>query len=273
MAQHLIAAIDEAGAEKLVSKVVTSLSGKVTPGSMYGFKYNLSWNFVPGDFELVDAGDIIRFREWDIHINISFSWSIDLDDILPNICIPEICGTIPLVGTVCTPSWCNDWPAITVSVPLPTLVSEVSIDFSLKVEHDIPAAQWVIIGSVNPFTLDIDLVDSADMAEELFKDTVKDKLSAIPDIGQFIGYAIAWIMSDVLDSVDDLLEFLNTALSDSLKLHPILGVGFELHRVDELFRIVPAVGAEPAVIVRIIDLDAEITADEELVASADIALP
>jgi hypothetical protein len=271
MAQHLIAAIDEAGAEKLVSKIVTGLSDSVK-GSKYGFDYNLSWKFVPGDFELVDAGDIIRFREWDIQINISFSWSIDLDDILLKICTPEICAPTPF-GDVCLPSWCIDWPAITVNVPLPTLVSEVSIDFSLKVEHDIPVAQWVIVGTVNPFTLDIDLVDLADTAKELFTNKVKDKLSAIPDIGSFIGDAVAWIMSNVIDLVDDLMEFLNTALSDSLNLHPILGVGFELHRVDELFKIVPAAGVEPAVIVRIIDLDAEITADEELVASADIALP
>ena len=73
--------------------------------------------------------------------------------------------------------------------------------------------------------------------------------------------------------IDDLMEFLLTALSDSLGLHPVFGIGFELHRVDELFEILPASGVEPAVIIRITDMDVEITSDEELEVSADIAVP
>lgn len=272
MAKHLIAAIDEDGAEKIVSGLVTGLSGS-TSGSKYGFSYNISWEFIPGDFELVDAGDIIRLREWDIHTDISFGWSFDLSNILPDICTPRICIKIPFVGTVCTPRWCIDWPSIGFTIPLPTIVSEVSVDFSVQVEQDLVASQWVIKGVVNPLTLDIDIIDLADTAKDLFEDTLGAVLSGIPLIGPFLEDAIAWILGTVLDLIDDLFEFLLTALSDSLGLHPVLGIGFELHRVDEIFEILPASGPEPAVMVRITALDVEITSDKELVTSADIAVP
>jgi len=53
----------------------------------------------------------------------------------------------------------------------------------------------------------------------------------------------------------------------------VLGIGFELHRVDEIFEFLRASGSEPAVTVRITDLDVDITSDKELVVSADIAVP
>jgi len=272
MAKHLIAAIDEDGAEKIVSGLVEGLSGS-TSGSKYGFSYSIAWEFFPGDFELVDAGDIIRLREWHVHTDISFGWSFDLSDILPDVCTPRICVWVPFVGTVCTPRVCIDWPTIGFIIPLPTIISEVSVDFSMKVEHDEVASQWVIKGMVNPLTLDIDIVDYADTAKQLFEDKLDAKLSGIPGIGPYLADAIAWILGTVLDLIDDLFEFLLTALSDSLGLHPVLGIGFELHREDEIFEILSASEPQPAVTVRIADLDAEITSDKELVVSANIAVP
>ncbi|MGB6895074.1 MAG: hypothetical protein WBF37_03900 [Dehalococcoidia bacterium] len=272
MTKHLISAIDEDGAEKIVSGLVTGLSDS-TNGSKYGFSYSIAWEFFPGDFELMDAGDIIRLREWDIHTDISFGWSFDLSNILPDICTPRICVPLPFFGKVCTPRWCIDWPTIGFTVPLPTFFSEVSVDFSVQIEHDLGASQWVIKGVVNPITLDIDIVDWADTARVLFEDTLGAVLNGIPLIGPFLEDTIAWILSTVLDLIDDLFEFLLTVLSDSLGLHPVLGIGFELHRVDEIFEILPVSGPEPAVTVRITDLDAEITSDKELVVSADIAVP
>lgn len=277
MTKHLISAIDEDGAEKIVSGLVTELSGS-TSGSKFGFSYSITWEFFPGDFELVDAGDIIRLRECDIHTDISFGWSFDLSNIsfLPNICIPRICIWIPFVGWSCTPKLCIDWPTIGFTVPLPTIVSEVSVDFSVQVEHDLAASQWVIKGVVNPLPSDIDIIDvegTAVAAKQDFEDALGIELGDIPGIGPFLEDTIDWILSTVLDSIDDLLEFLSTWLSDSLRLHPVLGIGFELHRVDEIFEILPVSGSEPAVTVRITDLDAEITSDKELVVSADIAVP
>jgi len=271
MAKHLIAAVDEKGAEKIVAGLVSGLSGSKS-GSEYGFSYSFAWELFPGGFELVDAGDIIRLREWDIHTDISFGWSFDLSDILPDFCLPRVCVKIPFVGRVCTPRVCIDWPTIGFTISLPTIVSEVSVDFSVTVEHDVPASQWVIKGLVNPFTVDIDIIDLADTAKELFEDTLGNVLSQIPGIGPFLTDAIAWILGTVLDAIDDLFEFLMTAISDSLGLHPVLSIGFELHRVNEIFELVAASGPEPAVTVRITSLDAEITSDKELVASADIAV-
>jgi len=273
MAKHMIAAIDEDGAEKIVSSLVTGLSGS-TSGSKYGFSYSVAWEFFPGDFELVDAGDIIRLREWDIHTDISFGWSFDLSNILPDVCTPQICFWVPFVGTVCIPSVCIDWPTIDLSISLPIqIISEVSVDFSMKVEHDDVASQWVIKGMVNPLTLDIDIFDWADMAKQLFEDKLSAKLDALGIVGSLLAEATAWILGTVLDLIDDLFEFLLTALSDSLGLHPVLAIGFELHRQDEIFEILSAFDSQPAVTVRIADLDAEITSDKELVVSADIAVP
>jgi len=186
-----LAAVDEDGAERIVSGFVTGLSGS-TSGSKYGFSYSIAWEFFPGDFELVDAGDIIRLREWDIHTDISFGWEFDLSNILPDVCFPRICFWTPF-GTVCIPGWCIDWPTISFTVTLPTIVSEVSVDFSVKVQHDVAASQWVIKGVVNPLTLDIDIIDVADTAKELFEDTLGAVLSGIPGIGPYLADAIAWI--------------------------------------------------------------------------------
>ncbi|GAG62426.1 unnamed protein product, partial [marine sediment metagenome] len=186
----------------------------------------------------MDSGDIIRLREWDIHTDISFGWSFDLSNILPDICTPRICVRIPFVGKVCTPRWCIDWPTIGFTVPLPTIVSEVSVDFSVQVEHDLAASQWVIKGVVNPLPSDIDIIDvegTAVAAKQDFEDALGIELGDIPGIGTFLEYATDFILSTVLDSIDHLLEFLSTWLSDSLRLHSVLGIGFELHRVDEIF--------------------------------------
>lgn len=272
MATHLIAAIDEEGAEKIVSGLVTGLSGS-TSGSAFGFSYSIAWQFVPGGLDLVDAGDIIRLSEWDIHTDITLGWSFDLGTILPEGCVGGWCVDLGWFGELCVPEVCIDWPPIGFSIPLPTIVSEVSVDFSVVIEFDPGPHDWVIKGVVNPLTLDIDLIDLADTITQLFQDTLGDELDDVPGIGPFLSDAIAAILGTVLDLIDDLAEFLLTALSDSLGLHPVLGIGFELHRVNEIFEIVPAAGLEPAVNVRITDMDVEITSDEELVASADIAVP
>lgn len=279
MAKHLIAAIDEDGAEKIVSGLVTGLSDSESD-SAYGFSYSIAWEFFPGNFELVDSGDIIRLREWHIHTDISFRWSYDLSDIIPDIEIPPVCVDIPTPwGTirVCTPGYTLvDWPTISVRVPLPTIVSEVSFDFSLQIQHDSAANQWVIKAVVNPLTADIDLIDvegTAVAARQEFEDALHLELSNIPGIGPYLDTVTDWVFGAVLDLIDDLLECLSTWLSDSLTLHPVLGFGFELHRVDEIFEILPASEPEPAVTVRIADLDVDITSDKELVISADIAAP
>ena len=270
-ATHLVAAVDEDGAETIVSSVATGLSDS-TSGSALGFSYSVAWQVVPGDFELVDAGDMIRLREWDLHTDISLGWSFDLSTILPDVCIPEVCVWTPF-GEACTPSWCIDWPTIGVDFSLPTIVSEISVDFSLQIYRDPAAAQWVIAGVVNPFTLDIDIIDLADTAAELFEDTLGAVLSSVPGIGPFLSDAISWILSTVLDLLDDLMEGVVTALSDSLQLNSLLGIGFELHRVDEVFELVSVAGSEPAVNIRIASLASEITSDRELVVSADVAVP
>lgn len=272
MATHLIAVIDEAGAENIVSGLVTGLSGSISDSAL-GFFYDIAWEFFPGEFDLIDAGDIIRLREWDIHTDISVGWEFDLSDILPDFCVPEVCVDLGWLGELCVGGWCIPWPEISVDFDLPTIVSEVSVDFSLQVEHDILASQWVIRGMVNPFTLDIDLIDLADTIAELFEDTLGDEIDDIPGIGPFLAEAISAILSLLGDVFDDLGEALMTALSDSLGLHPVLGIGFELHRENEIFEILDAAPPEAAVTVRITDMDVDITSDEELVASADIAVP
>lgn len=272
MANHLVAAIDEDGAEAIVSGLVTGLSGS-TSGSASGFSYSVAWEFFPGQFELVDANDIIRLREWDVHTDISLGWEYDLSELLPDFCVGGGCVDLGWFGEVCLPEICIDWPEIDVDFTLPTIVSEVSVDFSVAVEYDAGANQWVIKGAVNPLTLDIDVVDLADTIAQLFEDTLGDVVNDIPGIGPYLEQVISAILSALLDIFDDLGESLLTALSDSLGLHPLLAVGFELHRVDEVFEIVPAAGPEPAVTVRITDMDVDITHDKELVVSADIAVP
>jgi hypothetical protein len=156
---------------------------------------------------------------------------------------------------------------------LPTIVSEISVDFSVRVEHDIGDHQWVIRGLVNPITLDIDVVDLAGTAVELFKDKLGGALDDIPYIGSYLEDAISWIIENVVDLIDDLLEIIIRAISDSLRLHPKLSVGLELHRVDELFEVVPANEEARAVIIRISDMDAEITSEKELVVTVQIEVP
>lgn len=267
-----LAAVDEDGAERIVSGFVTGLSDSKSD-SAYGFSYNISWEFIPGDFELVPAGDIIRLSEWHIHTDISFGWECDLNNLLKRICIPEICVDLPFIGTVCSGGWCLDWPTISVTVSLPTFISEVSVDFSVKVEHDIAASQWVIKGAFNALTTDIDIIDLADTAKRLFEDTLGDVLSGVPYIGPYLEDVIEQILDATLDSIDDLDRDLRKWLSESLGLHPVLSIGFELHRVDEIFEILPASGPEPPVTVRITDIDVEITSDKELVVRVDIAVP
>ena len=75
--------------------------------------YSASVSFSGGSVNLTPP-NIIELANCNINYSLSASFSIDLNDFLPEICLPSICFL-----WWCTPSICIGWPTITVPLSFP----------------------------------------------------------------------------------------------------------------------------------------------------------
>src|SRR6266568_5220693 len=92
------------------------------------------------DNDLIPPGTI-RLDDLRADWNLTFSFGIDLSDILPDFCIPQVCIDIPCVGRVCTPTICIDWPTIAIPVSYGDFV-QADVDLGLMISQ--VAGNWEV---------------------------------------------------------------------------------------------------------------------------------
>jgi hypothetical protein len=263
---EIIAAIDEGGANTLLNDGLQTIgtlskSGSGNLGPFFA-SYNVSGSFAGGAVDLIPPGTVrIDHLHFNWHIDLSFG--INLNDFLPNFCLPQVCIDIPCVGTVCTPKICIDWPTIAVPVSFGDFV-EATADFGLDVA--LTGGSWKVqIVVQNVSQLQFGLATAAILA--LIGAAITPLLLLVPFIGPFLAIAVNAILAAI--GIAGLTGFLGPILSPFIS-----GLKIPIYNQAKHFQLLPSGGAnDPAVFIELDAVQARIEGsdEDELVLDVDIS--
>jgi hypothetical protein len=264
----IVAAADEVAATTLVHDAEATL-GTITAGPTSGgfgpltASASASASFANGTVDLIPP-DVIRITDCELHYTVNLSLSVDLNDILPHFCLPQVCIPIPFDGEICTPQVCLDWPTITIPVSYSDVVT-FTADFKLNVH--LSGTEWfvdvVIVGvpflQISPAAAAILLAIAA---------AATPILLVIPFIGPFLAIAVDAIIAAV--GIAGITGLLGPLLSLFVS-----GLTFTVYRQPQHFQVLPAAGPlDPAVFVNLDAIGAVVDGsggEDELVISVDIS--
>jgi hypothetical protein len=262
----ILAAADETAATKLVhiAESLLTLPPQTGNGSLGPF--NAAWGasaaFSGGTVDL-RSPDIIRIADCNLNYNLSFTFSFDLSDIIPDFCLPQICVTIPFIGRVCTPRICINWPTITIPVNYADTVKFTS-DFRLHPQ--LIGSFWHInIEIVGIPFLQISAAAAAIIAA--IGVAAAAILAPIPFIGPFLAVAVLAVTAAI--GIAGVTGLLGPILSLFVS-----GLSFTIYKQPKLFEVLPFVSViDPQVAINIDNLTASVqsTDEDELVIEAEIS--
>ncbi|MEH6829460.1 MAG: hypothetical protein V7661_01355 [Sulfitobacter sp.] len=263
----ILVAADENTATDLVTAAVNTFGALSSSGTDSLGPLNANWtagvSFIPGGVSLREP-DIVRLSNMQVNFSASVGISIDLNDFLPDFCLPRICIRIPFVGRVCTPEICIDWPTIN----LPTVSHSGNLNFTsdFRALTSIDGSDWKVeIEIVNIPNLSLDAFTTVLIAGLVSATALA--LLAVPFIGPFL--ALATVAIGAIFTVAALTGLLGPILSLFLS-----GLAFEIYKQPRVQEILPANGlTDPQVAIRIDSLGAAVESsdEDELVLTADIS--
>ena len=263
----IIVAADEPTAASLVAAAIGTFGSLSDSGTSSLGPFNANWSasasFVSGGVDLREP-DIVRLTNMTMNFTVGIGFSLDLSDILPDFCLPQICVRIPFIGRVCTPRICIDWPTINIGPVSRSGSSNFTADFRAISAIDGP--DWKIeIQIVDIPSLSLDAISTLLIAGLI--SAVGLALLAVPFIGPFLALAAAAVA--VVFTVGALTGLLGPILSVFLA-----GLAFEVYRQPRVQEVLPAAGAiDPAVAIRIDSLGAAVESsdEDELILTANIS--
>jgi hypothetical protein len=262
----ITAAVDEAAADRLLDTAVglISLPPASGTGSLGPFVagYTASASLAPGDVDLIAPGTI-RITDLRLDWNLGFSFGVDLSSFLPDFCLPRVCVDIPCVGRVCTPSFCVDWPTITVPVSFSDFV-RATADFGISITQS--GGMWKVEAVVQGVpNLQFGLTTAGLLTAISL--AITPLLLAVPFAGPFLAIAVNGIVLAIgVAGVTGLLGPILTPFVSGLRI--------PVYEQPVTFEALGAAGpTDPPVFVTIDDVRAEITStdEDELVLSIDIS--
>jgi hypothetical protein len=263
---YITLAADETAATRLVHDAETLLGTQSQNGSSsfgpFVASYGVSASFSGGTVVL-KTPNIIELNN--IHLNYSLnpSFGIDLNDFLPNFCLPQICVSIPFLGTVCTPTVCISWPTISIPFSYSDFV-DFTGDFQL-IPH-LSGGKWLIdLRIVSVPTLSISAAAAAILTGLGL--AIGAAVSWVPFIGPFLDILIAAVLAGI--GIAGITGLLGPILSLFVS-----GLTFNIYKQPQVQQVLPASGPhDPAVSITITALDCVVqqTDKAELVATASIA--
>jgi hypothetical protein len=263
---EITVAIDEQAADQVIDTAIgliptQNASGSGNLGPFFA-NYAASATFAPGDIDLI-APATIRIVDFRVNWNLNFSFGIDLSDILPNFCLPQVCIDIPCVGEVCTPEICVDWPTISVPVSFGDFVMATA-DFGIVITQT--GGFWKVQAEVQGVpNLQFGAATAALLAAIGL--AITPVLLAIPFIGPFLALAVNAILLAI--GIAGITGFLGPIISPFIS-----GMQIPIYNQPVTFQALAAAGAaDPAVFITLDDVDAFITSDteDELVITVDIS--
>ena len=208
--------------------------------------YSASVSFSGGSVNLTPP-NIIELANCNINYSLSASFSIDLNDFLPEICLPSICFL-----WWCTPSICLSWPTITVPFSFSDTAT-MTADFHLNPHLTGPT--WFIDVVINGVP---SLSFGAGTAALLLvlEAAITPVLLAVPLIGPFLAVIVDTILSVI--AIAGVTGFLGDILTPFVS-----GLTFTIYKQPKLFPVIPAGGPlNPEVDVTITALGAAVQASD-----------
>jgi len=259
-------AADQTAATRLVHDAETIFGTKSQNGSSslgpFVASYGVSASFSGGSVVL-QTPNIIDLDDIHLNYSLNLSFGIDLNNFLPHFCLPQICVTIPFIGTVCTPSVCINWPTIT----FPFSFSDF-VDFSgdFQILPHLSGGDWLIdIRIVSIPTLSIGLAAAAILTALGL--ALGAAVSFIPFIGPLLDVLIAAVLAGIgVAGITGLLGPILTLF--------VSGLTFNIYKQPQVQQVLPVSGPnDPAVSITITALDCVVqqTDKAELVVTASIA--
>jgi hypothetical protein len=262
----ILVAADETAATELLHDAEATLNIPPQSGSGSLGPFNANWSasaFLAGGTVDLIAPNVIRVANCELHYNLHFSFSFDLSNIIRDFCFPQVCIHIPFVGTFCTPTFCVNWPTITIPVNFSDVV-RFTADFSLNAH--LSGSTWlidaVIVGIPN---LQLSVAAAAILAA--LGVAAAAALAVIPFIGLLLAGAVLAITAAI--GIAGVTGLLGPILSLF-----VAGLTFTIYRQPRIFNVLPASGAlDPAVNIRLDRIAASVshTDEDELLIEADIS--
>ncbi len=137
----IIAAADQSAATTLLHDAETTLGtlSKSGAGGLSPFVagYSATVSFSGGNVDLIPP-NVIQLSNCHVNYSLSLSFGLDLNDILPSFCLPQVC-----IFGWCTPKICVSWPTVTIPVSFsdslttrPAAEGTPSEQHTVMVSHD-----------------------------------------------------------------------------------------------------------------------------------------
>ena len=240
-----LVAVDSAAMSRLLSAGENAVGtlhadGHSPLGNVAAVDWFADARFEGGDIEL-HSNQIVLNR---LHVpfDVGVSFSLDLNSILPRICLPRICIHIPFIGNVCTPEICINWPTIHLGPVSHSGSLDLTASFHLDTRQaggpQDPRWQVMLVIDAVP-NLQLDLASALLLGALLGAITVV--LYAIPFIGLILGTLFA-IVSAII-TIGAATGFLGGIITPFVR-----GLAFKIYEHSARLPIVAAAGpADPEV--------------------------
>jgi len=264
---EITAALDEQGANELLNLAIAAIGTQSTNGSgslgPFTAGYSVSAILTNGAVDLIPP-NIIRIADLKLQWSLQFKLSLDLGELLPELCLPRVCLDIPCVGTVCTPRICIDWPTITVPV---SISDSLKATVDLVLDIGLVSGEWnvkaKILGVPNlQFGATTAAVITAIGA------ALTPILLLIPFIGPFLALAVDTILAAF--TIAGVTGFLGPIITPFVS-----GLEVQIYQQPQTFQVLPASGpVDPQVHIQIDTVDAVVAhngTEDELMLTADIS--
>lgn len=262
---EIVAAIDERGANKALALAVAAVGPQTTSGSRalgpFTASYSATATFQASGIDLIPSSTIriVKLRmNWTLHFNLA----IDLNKILPNFCLPQVC--IKIFGKkICTPKICISWPTINIPITFADFL-QVTADFRLDVQ--LVGSVWQVSAKLLALpSLSFGVPSAAILA--LIGAAAVPILLAVPFIGPFLAAAVAAILAAI--GVAGLTGFLGPILTPFVS-----GMKFKVYERPRVVQLLPMQSAiDPVVDITIDRVEASIVfnQEDELIVGLDIS--
>lgn len=257
----IIAAADQSAATTLLhdAEITLGTLSKSGGGSFGPFVSNYSANvsFSGGAVDLIPP-NVIQLSNCNVNYSLNLSFGLDLNDFLPNFCLPQVC-----IFGWCTPKICVSWPTVTIPI---SFGDSLTITGDFTVAAMLSGPNWLVNVTIQGVPL---LQFGAGTAALLLAigAAVTAAVGWVPFIGPFLALlADAVIAAIGIAGVTGLLGDIITPF--------ISGLTFTVYSQPKLFPVLPASGPnDPEVDVTITALGAAVQATDknELVLTASIA--
>ncbi|HEY6344857.1 MAG TPA: hypothetical protein VIY49_25450 [Bryobacteraceae bacterium] len=257
----IIAAADQTAATDLLhdAEVTLGTLSKSGGGSLGPFvaNYSASVSFSGGTIDL-NPPNVIQITDCNINYSLSLSFGLDLNDFLPDFCLPQVC-----IFGWCTPQICVTWPTVTIPISFGD-TARMTGDFTVNAV--LSGSEWLI----NVVVDGIPLLEFG-----------AGTLGLLAAIGAAVTAAVGWVpfigpfLAALADAVLAVIGIAGiTGLLGDILTPFISGLTFTVYKQPQLFPVIPASGpTDPVVDVTITALGAVVQASDknELVITASIS--